>query len=94
MGATTTIQTVTLEAGEATYESDMPMKHLNRIMRAAREDNLDELIVGLAAFTLSWPYDELAGEPSDPEAWGELPRTKFNELTKAILADLGALGNE
>ena len=94
MGAATTIQTVTLEAGEATYESDMPMKHLNRIMRAAREDNLDELIEGLAAFTISWPYDEAAGDCSDPEAWGELKRTQFNELTKAILADLGALGNE
>ncbi len=94
MGATTTtIRTISLKLGkgDATYESDMPMKHLNRIMRAAREDNLDELIEGLAAFTVSWPFD---GEPSDPEAWGELPRTRFNELTKAILADLGALGNE
>jgi hypothetical protein len=94
MGATTTIQTVSLAKGEATYESDMPMKHLNRIMRAAREDNLDELIEGLAAFTISWPYNSAAGEPGDPEAWGELKRTQFNELTKAILADLGALGNE
>jgi hypothetical protein len=52
------------------------------------------LIEGLAAFTLSWPYDDFAGDCSDPEAWGELPRLKFNELTKAILSDLGQLGNE
>jgi hypothetical protein len=91
MGANSTIQTVKLKKGEATYESDMPMKHLNQIMRAARENDLEELQAGLAAFTLSWPYD---GDSDDPEAWGDLKRTQFNELTKAILEDLGALGNE
>lgn len=90
MGAST-IQTIKVKAGEASYESDMPMKHLNKIMRAARESDLEELQAGLAAFTVSWPYD---GEPSDPEAWGELKRTQFNEITKAILEDLGQLGNE
>jgi hypothetical protein len=100
MGATpettdesTTVRTITLAdgKGEATYESDMPMKHLNQIMDAARDNDLGELQAGLAAFTLSWPFD---GEPSDVAAWGELKRTDFNAMSRGILKDLGTLGNE
>ena len=95
MGATpSTVRTITVEDfGEASYESDMPMKHLNKIMGAARDSDLEALQEGLAAFTVSWPFDS-CGEASDPVAWGELKRSEFNALSKAILTDLGSLGNE
>ena len=94
MGATpeTTIRQITVEDhGKATYESDMPMKHLNKIMSSAKDSDLEGLQEGLASFTISWPFD---GDASDPADWGELKRSEFNALSKAILEDLGSLGNE
>ena len=93
MGATpSTVQTVNVEGhGSASYESDMPMKHLNKIMSSARDSDLEGLQEGLAAFTLSWPFD---GDATDAADWGELKRSEFNALSTAILTDLGSLGNE
>jgi hypothetical protein len=93
MGATpSTVRQITVEDhGQASYESDMPMKHLNKIMNAAKDSDLEGLQQGLASFTLSWPFDGDATEAAD---WGELKRSEFNALSKAILEDLGNLGNE
>ncbi len=93
MGATPsdTTRTVETDSGDVTYESDMPMKALNKIMRAGKDSDLEALQEGLSEFVLSWPFE---GEPSDVEAWGELKRSQFNEVTAGVLGDLGEMGNE
>ena len=92
MGATPsdTTRTVEADAGDVTYESDMPMKALNKIMRAAKDSDLEALQEGLSEFVITWPFE---GDPSDVEAWGELKRTQFNDVTSTVLGDLGELGN-
>ena len=83
------IRTIALPEGEATYDSDMPMGVLRKMMSSSTEGDLGGLVEAMTGIVLSWPY---AGEPTDAEAWDDLKRTQFNGLVKGVVEDLGALG--
>ena len=86
------IRTVNIEGkGAIEYDSDMPMKALEGLMTGANESSIHDMIEGLAVFVISWPFE---GDPSDPEAWGELRRTEYNAAVTAVVEDLGQLGED
>lgn len=90
MGAPTTIQTVEYDGGEIAFNTDMPMRSLVGLMSAANEGDLEALIESMASFVTAWPLDS---DPTDPEAWLDLPRTQFNDITEAVMTGLGDSGN-
>ena len=84
------IRTVALPNGEeAAYDSDMPMGALRQMLGASTEGDLGGLIESLTSIVVSWTY---GGEPSNPEDWDALRRSEFNAIVKAVVEDLGALG--
>lgn len=89
MGAA--IREVKTEAGQVAYDSDMPMRSLEAILTAAQTGDLAALMGGLSEFVTEWPF---GGDPSDIEAWRDLRRSQFNQVTQAVIEDIGELGNE
>ena len=90
MGADS-IRRVKTDAGDIAYDSDMPMRALEAMMSAGDTGNLVGLMEGLSAFVVEWPFE---GDPSDIEAWRNLRRSQFNDVTTAVVKDIGDLGNE
>ena len=84
------IREVKVKNGDiATYDSDMPMGVMKKLLGAARNGNLDGLISSLSKFIVSWPYE---GDPANEESWDAVTRTQFNSLVGAVTDDLGSLG--
>jgi hypothetical protein len=91
MGKRGSVRSIQIEKGEVEYDSDMPIGALRQLFGAAQSGDLGELIGGLSAFVVSWPF---TGKPSDPNSWDKLRRSEFADITQAILKDLGDLGEE
>jgi hypothetical protein len=85
----TVIRTVPTEKGDIQYNSDMPVRALKGLLGSSGD--MDGIISNLAVFVTAWPFE---GEPSDPEAWEDLARSEFNTTVKAVMEDLGKLGEE
>ena len=80
---------VTIEAGEVSYESDMPIGALKSVLKAAGTGDLDGIIKGLSEFVLTWPFDS---DPADPAAWDALRRSEFTAIIAGIMEGLGTEG--
>lgn len=85
------IRTIELPAGEATYDSDMPMGVLRKMLGASEEGDLGGLVEAMTGIVQTWPYE---GDPSNVEDWDSLRRSEFNGLIKGVVTDLGELGEE
>lgn len=86
------IRTVQVEgSGPLTYDSDMPMRAIRALMAGANDGDFGEMITGLSSFVITWSEE---GDPTDPEAWNDLRRIKFNDTVLAVVEDLGTLGEE
>ena len=83
------IRTIELPAGEATYDSDMPMGALRQMLGASEGGDLGGLVEALTDIVISWPYE---GSPSNAGDWDALRRSEFNGLVKGVVEDLGSLG--
>ena len=79
-------RTVTISAGEVTYDSNMPIRVLRQMTNA---EDLDGLVESLTGFVKEWPFD---GSPEKVEDWDELGRVEFNELIRGVMEDLGQAG--
>lgn len=86
------LRTVTVgEHGVATYDPDMPMGTLRRLLSAGTDGDLNTMIESMAQLVVSWPFND-KGDPTDVEAWDKLRRSEFMALAQAVVEDMGKLG--
>ncbi len=85
------IRTVEIDEGIVKFDADMPVKHLQSLFGAAETNDLGQIISGLCGFVVEWPFE---GDPKDPEAWGELRRSEFGDITAGVVKNLGDSGEE
>ena len=85
------IRTIKLPAGEATYDSDMPMGALRQMLGASETGDLGGLVEALTTIVISWPYK---GKPKNASDWDNLKRSEFNGIVRGVVEDLGSLGEE
>lgn len=80
---------VEFDGGNVSYDSDMPIGALRKIVRASSKGDFDALIAGLTGFVTSWSFP---GTPSDESAWDSLKRSQFNAVVTAVTGNLAAQG--
>lgn len=83
------MRTVTTDKGEITYDDDMRVGALRGLFSSAKSGDLDALIDSLSDIVAEWHYE---GDPQDAEQWDQLRLSEFQEITSAIMTDLGGLG--
>lgn len=86
------IRTVQVEEfGPLKYDADMPIGALRGLMASSKEQDIGGMLEALAGFVTEWPFK---GDPSDASSWDGLRRSEFAATTKALMEDLGELGEE
>lgn len=85
----TDLRKVEYKDGTLTYDNDMSMGALRKLMSAGREGDLELMIEAYTGIIASWPYK---GDPSDPEAWDSIKRSEFMALNEALMEDLQEQG--
>lgn len=88
-------RTISARGTEVTYNANMPMRHLKKLLGGATDSDLNEIVAGLTQFVISWGFTDENGkplDPTDPEAWDDLGRLEFNATLRGITEDLGSLG--
>lgn len=83
------LMTVEFEDGTLTFDGDMRMGDLRKLLKAGTEGDLTVMVEAFTQIVHGWPYD---GEPSDPDAWDNLRRSQFGRLTTALMGKLGEQG--